>query len=401
MALISGQRITYGYDNTATTYDGTNEALDISGALSTLNPYDYPLLAALGSDGFTPTQVKHEWLEDEHAGMSATSTDTDLNDADANSTVITLATAGDYLKFRAGTIASASADIVRISSTAGSELAPVTTSVSNDITVTRGAFSGSSPVDHTGYTKTITVIGRFQPQGLTTVGASITTIKANKYNYTQIYEDSYKASATQQSTAKFTAQDDRAYEFSKMMVKASTLLERSWLFGTRTAHSATSGGTAAGIRETISTNAYAKAGAALTQTHLEDALVDIAQAGGDGSYLAVVGSIQQRRINTFLDGYREVDYSDEVLGTAVRRYKTNFGSVDVLLDRHMPTDEVWILDEEKIGFGPLNGRALATTKLPPLSREYDVWQISGEYVSEVHLEAGHARIHTLATTGLF
>jgi len=110
---------------------------------------------------------------------------------------------------------------------------------------------------------------------------------------------------------------------------------------------------------------------------------------------------QQRRINTFLDGYREADYEDEVLGSMVRRYKTNFGEVDILLDRHMPTDEVWILDSSKIGFGPLQTRSLSTVKLPPLSKEYDVWQISGEYTSETRLEAGHARIYGLATTGLF
>ena len=399
MALISGQRITYGYDNTATTYDGANEALDISGALSTLNPYDYPLLAALGQDGFTATQVKHEWLEDEHAGMSSSSTDTDLNDATEDSTVITLATAGDYLKFRGGTIASASADIVRIYSTAGEELAPVTATADNTITVTRGAFSGSNAVDHTGYTKYIVVVGRFQPQGLTTVGASITTIKANKYNYTQIYQDSYKASATQAATAKFTAQDDRAYEFSKMMVRASTLLERSWLFGTRTAHSSSSGGTAAGIRETITTNVYAKAGAALTQTHLEDALVDIAQAGGDGSYLAVVGSIQQRRINTFLDGYRQASYTDETLGNFVTRYRTRFGDMDLMWDRNMPDDEVLIITRSNCKMGWL--RPLGQSPIPVTSRESQTWEVTGEFTFETRLEKTHAQITGLATTGLY
>jgi hypothetical protein len=62
---------------------------------------------------------------------------------------------------------------------------------------------------------------------------------------------------------------------------------------------------------------------------------------------------------------------------------------------------VWVLDESKIGFGPLEGRALAVEKLANISREYDTWQISGEYTAETRLEKSHARIHTLATTGLF
>lgn len=399
MAMISGQRITYGYDNTATTYDGANEALDISGALATLDPFHHPLLNALGYDGATVEQVKHEWLEDEVAGLSATSTDTDLNNTSTGSVVLTLATAGDYLKFRGGTVASASADIVRISSTAGQELVWVTATASNTVTCLRGAFSGSSPVDHTGYTKTLTIVGRFQPQGLTTVGASITTLKANKYNYTQIYEDSYSASATQQSTRKWTMQDDRAYEFGKMLKKAAVLFERTWIEGFRTAPSSSSGGTAAGLKATISTNSYDKSGAALTQTILEDALDDMFQNGADGSYLALVNSTQQRRINTFLDGYRQASYTDTNLGNFVTRFTTRFGTLDLMLDKNVLQNEVIIVTKSNCKMGWL--RPLGQTPIAPTSREAQTWEVTGEFTFETRLEKTHAWIKNLATTGLY
>jgi len=177
-------------------------------------------------------------------------------------------------------------------------------------------------------------------------------------------------------------------------------MERTLLFGRKVTATASLPGAMDGILPRFSSNAYNKASAALTQTMLEDAMEAIWQAGGKPS-LAVVNSTQQRRINTFLDGFRETDYEDTVLGSYVRRYKTNFGVIDILLDRHMPADEVWILDESKIGFGPLEGRSLSTLKLPPTSKEFDTWQISGEYTSETRLEPSHARIYGLATTGLF
>jgi hypothetical protein len=67
----------------------------------------------------------------------------------------------------------------------------------------------------------------------------------------------------------------------------------------------------------------------------------------------------------------------------------------------MPTNAVLIVNENKIGFGPLQGRSLGITKLPPKSREYDTWQISGEYTMETRLEKSHAYIKNLAVTGLF
>ena len=74
-------------------------------------------------------------------------------------------------------------------------------------------------------------VGTLQPQGLTTVGSSRTTIKSPLFNYTQIFEDSFRASRTQQDTRKWTAQNDMANELSKIMDLMGIQFERSLLFG--------------------------------------------------------------------------------------------------------------------------------------------------------------------------
>lgn len=376
MAVISGTRFTYS--------DTVNEAIDISSALDKLSPTDTPLLLRIGKDSLRDpcVAVKHEWLEDDVRGTTSLVTDNPLLVGAATLNVTT----GDGTKFR-------NRDILKLED----ELVLVTAVATDALTITRG-FGGSTAAQHA-QNVVVTLIAPALIQASDTLGARTTT-KTGKYNYTQIFEEEVVVSATMQATKKYTRQNDPEYQIGNQLEIIGVNMERTLLFGRKVQAAAATAGAMDGIRVVISTNVYNKAGAALTQAHLEDAMQDIWTAGGSPK-LMVVNATQQRRINTFLDGYRETDYSDEVLGTAVRRYKTNFGSVDIMLDRHMPTDEVLILDTEKIGFGPLEGRALSTMKLPPKSKEYDTWQISGEYTAEVRLEKAHARIYGLATTGLF
>ena len=404
MAIIQpSAHFTYGYDNSATTYDGANEALDISGVLDTLKPTDVPLLTLIGRDSLRDpcVQVKHEWLEDEIRGLSSSSTDADLNDATEDSTTITLATAGDYLKFRGAAVGTGPCDIVRIYSTAGMEIAPVTGTADNTITVTRGYFTGSDAVDHTGYTKYIEIIGTFQPQGKTTVGTQRTTIKANKYNYTQIFEDSYSANRTQQNTKKWLRQNEREYQFGLIAENMGRLFERTLLYGERIAPSASTGGTMQGIVGTLSTNVYDKAQAILQEAHLRDAMQAMWEAGAggeEGVYIFVNGP-QHIRLGQLLDPYRQAGYSDRSLGTWIDRFRTPFGSATVVLDRHVDKGDVVIIDKSRIGFGPLVGGSLGMSPIAQTSRESQTWQWTGEYTCEVRQEKAHAYITDLAQTG--
>jgi len=413
MATIGGQRLTYGHAAAGTVYDSYNEKLDISPMLDILRPVDVPLLTLIGRNSLADCkQVKHEWMEDEYRGM--TTVTTGLNNT-TDPVTVTLATAAHAAYFREtggnGSPADYTAnesvtpgDIVRIWDSEGSELGIVTDATSTTIDIDRSQL-GSTPVTHT-TSANVTIIGTLQPQGLTSVGASRTTTKTPLFNYTQIFEDSFRASDTQQTTAKYTANDDEARELSKIMDLMGVQFERSLLFGRKQNPQATvssqqgPAGAMGGLQTFITSNVYDKSDAVLTQTFLEDALQAAWEAGAKSSH-AFVNATQKRRINTFLDGYRRTDYRDKRLGTMVDAYDTDFGSVVVVLDRHMPTDEVMIIDSSRIKFGPLssNGsRALSMSKRPVESQEAELWQVSGEYTCEVRLEKSHARIYGLSTT---
>ena len=398
------QRTSFGYGVSSGANDAELEARDISSMLDVLHPNHAPLLTMIGRDSLrdSATQVKHEWLEETIRGLSTTTTDTDLNNTSTGVVVLTVSTAEGF-KFRGSTNDyDGPSDVVRISSTAGSELARCTASTTTTVSVDRGYASWSTPVDHTGYTKTITIIGTMQSQGLTTVGASRTTTKDLRYNYTQIFETSLRASKTFQSTRKHLSGNEldrqRAYELELMAVQ----FERTLLFGKRQAPADQDPSAMDGIRAVLSTNVYDKSSAALTQAMLEDALEACWNAGAGNKGLDLVANTTQlRRIDTFLDTYRQAAYTDSALGNYVTTYRTRWADVTLVADRNMPADEILILDRNLIGFGPLQGRALAESRIEPTSREADLWQWTGEYTSETRLEKSHARLYNLATTGLF
>lgn len=407
MAVIKTQRFSEGYDPTATDYDGANEALDISPILDTLDPWETPLLALVGRDsleGGPATQVKHEWNEDAVIGMSTTSTDTDLNNTSTGVVTLTVAS-GEGNKFRGyGTSAydgTGPCDVVRISSTAGEELAICLGSSSTTVIVERGYGSWSTPVDHTGYTKTITIVGTMQPQGLSVVGFQRLTLKARVYNWTQIFSDTYKTTATHDATAKIVRGDENERQMGRIARKMGVLMDQALLFGKKQAPVTTTvGGTMDGIRARISTNVYNKAGVKLSDVHLEDAIEAVWRAGGKKDLTALVNSTQARVMNRMLDPWRQTGYSDSTFGTKVSRFETPFGDITVVLHREMPQDEVLLIDRSRVGFGPLQGRQLHMGKIASTSLEYSEWQWVGEYTSEVRQESMHARIYGLATSNV-
>jgi hypothetical protein len=396
------QRQTFGYGVVSGANDPELEARDLSSFLDVLHPNHFPLLKWVGRESLRDPvrQVKHEWFEETYRGLSTTTTSANLNNTTPGVAALAVTT-GEGLKFR-GAVQDTDGpqDIVRITSGAGEELARVTVATTSSISVERGYAGWSTPIDHTaGGTKTITIIGTAQIQGLLTVGASRTTTKDVKYNYTQIFETSLRASATFQATKKYLPGNEldrqRAYELELMAVQ----FERTLLFGKKQAPLDADPSTMDGIRAVLSTNVYNKAGAALTQVMMEDALEAIWQQGADGDKALFSNSIQLRRIDTFLDAYRQVDYSSGALGNYVETYRTRWGNLTLVPDKNMPPDEILILENSKIGFGSL--RALAEEHIAPTSREADVWQWTGEYTSETRLEKSHARVYGLATAGIY
>lgn len=379
MAVIAGAR--YGFSDTA------NVAIDMSDTLAMISPFDVPLLQLIGKDSLkTPcVATKHEWLEDELRPLdTAIATVGEFTGTGAVTT--STVTAGQGVYIRAGDILLIESELVLINSISGDIL--------NILAGGRG-YGGSTAAAHVTLTA-IKLIGNVNVQDAGQ-GASRTTTKTGLFNYTQIYEDTVVVTSTAQAIKKYVEQNEMSAQLERAMKVAWIQQERTLLHGRKVAPSAGVASAMDGILVRLTTNAYAKAGAGLTEEFVLQALFDSWAAGGEPSHI-FVNSFQKRQMNKFLDSIRMTPRTDRIAGAVVDTYQWDGGLVDIVLDRNMPTDTVLIIEKGRIGFGPLRDHALSAAPVETSTRLKDAVQIVGQYTSETRNEKAHAKITGLATT---
>lgn len=376
MAVITGAR--FGFSDTA------NLAIDMSDTLAMISPFDVPLLQIIGKDSLQSPCVstKHEWLEDELRPLDTLVITTGLNNT--TDPVAFSVTAGTGLYLRAGDILLVEAEQLRVTAVA-----------TDSITVARG-FGGSTNVAHTISGLAVALLGNVNVQDAAQ-GASRTTTKTGLFNNTQIYEDTVVVTSTAQAIKKWVEQNEMSGQLERALKTAWIQMERTLIHGRKVAPSAGVASAMDGILVRITTNAYAKAGAALTEPFILQMLQDSWAQGGQISHL-IMGAFQKRQMNTFLDSMRMTTRTDRVAGAIVDTYSSDFGTVDIVLDRNMPTDTVMGIQRDRIGFGPLTNHALSAAPVETNTRLRDAVQIIGQYTSETRNQLAHGKITGLSTS---
>jgi hypothetical protein len=379
MAVITGTRFSFS--------DAANVAIDMSDTLGMISPSDVPLLQLIGKDSLKQPCVatKHEWLEDVLRPLdSAIATVGEFTGTGAVTT--STVTAGQGVFLRAGDVLLIESELCLLASISGDIL--------NIVAGGRG-YGGSTAAAHVTLTA-IKIIGNVNVQDAGQ-GASRSTTKTGLFNNTQIYEDTITVTSTAAAIKKWVENNEMAAQLERSMKIAWIQYERTLLHGRKVASSAGVAGAMDGILVRISTNVYAKGGVALTEEFVLQALNDSYNQGGQIDTI-VVNSWQKRQANKFLDSMRMTTRQDRVAGVLVDSYTSDFGVVDILLDRNMPADTVLLIQKDKIGFGPLRDHALQSQPQPSLTALKSVVQITGQYTSEVRNEAAHAKITGLATS---
>jgi len=386
MATITGTR----YSDT----DSSNIGLDMSDTLYMISPFDVPLLQLIGKDSLsTPcTATKHEWLEDNLRGLDSTIvTLGELSNATAALTSTTC-TAGTGVQFRIN-------DIVEVTSAVGVELIRLTSAMSTDTFVVatggRGYGAAGTGLAHSGL-PTLKIIGNVNLQDAA-LGGSRSTTKTGRSNYTQIFESAVVVTTTAQAIKKFVEQDEMAAMILRELRLAWIQMERTLISGKKVATTTTVAGAMDGILPVLTTNVYAKAGLPLTEEFILQAINDCWAQGGAPTHI-VSGAFQRRQMNKFLDSMRLTSRTDTVAGSQVDRYSSTFGSVDILLDRNMPTDTVLIIEKGRIGFGPLTDHALKVVDIAQTTALKNTKQLIGQYTSETRNQNAHAKITGLSTS---
>ncbi len=378
MATIAGTRFS--------TSDTANIAIDMSDTLTMISPFDVPILNLVGKSSLsTPcTAVKHEWLEDSLRGMDSLVVTQGKFSSTTDPADDVVVTTGSGVYFRAGDIWLCESELLRVRSTPAADT----------LDFARG-YGGSTAVSHANG-KALTYVGNVTVQDAA-LGTARTTTKSGLYNYVQIMEDALKFTTTEKAIKKYVEQNSVDAQMTRAMRTWWIGWEKALLYGRKVALTPTVAGAMDGILVRITTNAYAKAGAYLTEDNIRAALQDIWSAGGNPSHI-IVNAFQKLRISSFLDQMRETTRTDQTAGSVINSYESEFGTVGIVLDRWMPADTVLIVSKEHLGFGPFRDHATKAIQLPQTTGLVESWQILGGYTSETRAETAHAKITGLATS---
>lgn len=368
--------------------DSANIGIDMSDSLAMLDPSDVPVLSLIGKSGLTALALKHEWLEDSLRPLDTNVVTLGELGGSTDPADDVVITTGHGVYFRIN-------DIVAVVSAAGTELVRVAATPGADTLNLARGYGGSTVLTHTGLPQ-LKIIGNINLTDAAQ-GASRTTTKTGLYNYCQLYEDTVVTTSTTQAIKKWVEQNDLDAQVARALKVAWMQWERTLYYGRKVQPTTSVAGAMDGILPRLTTNAYAKSGAYLTEEFVLQAMQDVWNAGGRVDTI-VVNAFQKRQLNKFLDSQRMTTRTDRIAGSIVDTYSSDFGTADVVLSRQAPADTVLLLDRQRIKFGPLTGHPLSAAPVETSTRTKDAIQIIGQYTAEVRNENAHAKITGLATS---
>lgn len=373
----AGQR--HSYLDTAT------NRRNIADAISIADPDEIPLLKLIGSNSAAQVaavteinNTKLEWIEDHFRPVTQVQTGATQW---TNSTTATQITVVEGAIYEVGQVIKVQGD---------DELMwVVETPAAETLTVTRGV-GGTTPTTHSS-TGTIEIVGVAMVEGADPpVGVHI--VPTVPYNYTQIFEAGVKFTGTEQEIAKYGYTNAFNYRRTNVQKELYIQLERACFYGKRAIGTATTPRMMGGLDMFI-TNVNNQGAAALTQKAIEDAIQECFELVGAAFQpnLIICNAWAKRKITSFYAGMVRTERSERTGGTTINRIETEFGMLDVSMNRWCPNNKLYIVRREFLGVGPLGSRSF---KYEELAKTGDRRQghILGEYTLVVKNPDAHVQL---------
>lgn len=388
VTVNAGQRGSY--------QDTTINKRNISDAISIADPDDVPFLKLVGSSSAARvagvsaiSNTKLEWIEDHYRPTKQVQTGaTEWT----NSTTATGLTVTEGAIFEKGQVLA----VISGSDATVTELMWVTTTPTAETLVVLRGVGGSTPSTHSSLA-TIEIVGIAQIEGDDPpVGVHI--VPTIPYNHTQIFEAGVRLTGTEQEIAKYGYGDAFNYRRTNVQRELLMQLERACFQGRRAAGSATTARMMGGLATFVTTDT-ALAGAALTRKGLEDAVQAAFELVGAAFMpdTIICNGWAKRKISSFYEGSVRTERSERTGGTSISRIDTEFGPIDITLNRWCPTNKLYIIHRAFVGVGPLGSRSF---KYKDLAYDGDRRQghILGEYTMVVKNPDAHASVSGFSTT---
>lgn len=373
------------YDGPKTTYsDPTSQARVISDVIQMIDPRDTPLLSRLGLDGARSkfniklNGYKIELLEDELDPLETTANNGDPIEAGD----LTFGVA-DASVFQDGHVILIDAEYMVVKSA---------DTQANAVSV-YGRDYGGTNAQHD-EDAVIQIVGMARLEGDDADFGPLVDVLA-PYNYTSIFQKAVQVSGTQQVISQYGIDDEFMYQANKAVPHLLRLVERAAFHGVRSAGAAAAPRSMGGLDAFISDNVQ-PAGRPDHQGGRRPADEEIFMDGGHPDLL-VMNPRTANDLRALLDNssFVRISQDESKVGlSAIEKVVTQYGQLELLMDRWCPSSTAYILESGKVGFYTLRG-----FEMMELARAGDA--LKGEVIGEFSMllanDKAHGRITGITT----
>ena len=363
--------------------------LDLSEELAEIIRTDNTvLLNRTGIGHFVATQLTHKWVEDKLNPNTAT-LNTALADGTTTSVVVNT---GEGARFKIGTI-------FKFNEKGKTEMCRVTDVSGDTLTVERGYGSTSGETHAAG--AQIMIISHTKQEGWDPNKEDWSQERTGVYNYLTTMGYGITITRRRQAIDAAAIPSEFAHQSAYRLKEFMRALDSTVINSIR---SASEGGASdyssmGGLIEFVSQTGgnVVSTDEALSVDVMNDLVKQIWDDGGlvaGGKLVAIVGGVQKRKISTFDQAYRRLDYNANAVGYVVEKFMSDLGfEVEILVDPWVPDDTIIVGDINRLRIGPLQNDAVGLEDLAKRSRLIEA-MLTGTYTCEVRNALEAWAIHT-------
>lgn len=333
------------YDQQVTTYsDTTAHQRVISDIIQIIDPRDTPLIAALGGLDSARSKFKVrengykiELLEDALPPLSTTITNGASGTVALTTDTLSF-TVTDASMFQEGHVVKVDSELMVISAVS---------TANNTVTVSARDYGGTNAT-HDG-TSAIEIVGMARLEGAEADFGPIVDITA-PYNYTSIFQMGLNISGTQQVLSQHGISDEYEYQAMKAIPHLLRLVEKQIFNGIRAAGTATTPRSFGGLGTFITANSV-NAGGGIAKSDLDNAM-EYAFLDGGAPDIIVMNPSVARDLKDVTDSssYVSLSYENTQIGMQpVKRVVTQYGELQIVMDRWCPLALSYLIDSRKVG----------------------------------------------------
>lgn len=299
--------------------------IDMDEMVDILTPDDVPLQSLIGS---TPTSsIKVEWMEEDLLPQSVTASSV----SGAGPWDVTVA---DASEIRPG-------DLLYKDGAAYTVQYNVTAVNYDTNVITMAGFAGNSTAPAAN--DVLNIIGQYRDEG-SDPEAPRSVERVAKYNYTQFGQEAVQVTRTQRKRAMYGQTDPYDHETMKKFRELNIRFERSLVNGVRTLSLDQKKRFMGGLFYYISTNT-ASGTAANVKASINSLMRKAYEQGGTPRTLMVSPAVKAA-ISNNIEATRQVMRPETTGGYVIDRVTTDFGDVNITVNRHFPKTKGILLSTE-------------------------------------------------------